>query len=469
MSVDQSFPMGLGAPLSSLGSDFAATGKLYPGYIAQPVSTETGGLYSAWREISGSQWTLQNADIGPSGFFLANPALPGWAFNLLSGGGYQMLTAPAGSAPGFAWTVIWYVNSSGAVIVGGGGGGGGVSSLDGITGAITLVAGPGMTIQNNFPVARSIELSSTGGGGAVTFTTDLSGLTIYNYGAFGASLTGPAATNSTAMINMLAAAGNASPVGGACLIPQGNFSINPGPSGGYQVPDQTSIVGTGNQAGNLSGGGGTSGTNCQLSMTGDGVLFQVGGPHTSGGVYFSNLVMGMGATATSLSTTAIMVQHNQAWNVRALKCNFINFPTAMNCDSLSSGLEQCTINYSASSINNAVMVRLGAPQCYAIGPGEILMPSGGTGNGNTGISLESGLEHGVVRDYHISYFAYGINYAYSSHNTVNFTHVSNVEVQSFINAVNMVPSDTHGTIYGEKYTSCLLALAGGATSLTPVV
>jgi len=115
MSVDQSFPMGLGTPISSLGSDFSANGKLYPGFVAQPLPTEPTGLYSAWREINGAQWMLQNADIGPAGFYLINPLLPGWAFVQYNNGGLEQATAPAGSMPGFTWTRLFYVDNHGVL------------------------------------------------------------------------------------------------------------------------------------------------------------------------------------------------------------------------------------------------------------------------------------------------------------------------------------------------------------------
>jgi hypothetical protein len=46
-----------------------------------------------------------------------------------------------------------------------GGGGGGVTSLDGITGPVTLVAGAGIVITDNTPTAGDIQIAATGGGG----------------------------------------------------------------------------------------------------------------------------------------------------------------------------------------------------------------------------------------------------------------------------------------------------------------
>lgn len=50
----------------------------------------------------------------------------------------------------------------------GGGGGSGVSSLDGLTGALTLVAGTGITITDNSPSPGSITIAATGGSGGIT-------------------------------------------------------------------------------------------------------------------------------------------------------------------------------------------------------------------------------------------------------------------------------------------------------------
>ena len=50
-------------------------------------------------------------------------------------------------------------------LTGGGGGGGGVSSINGILGPVSLVAGTNVTIVPGSPNAQSITISSTGGGG----------------------------------------------------------------------------------------------------------------------------------------------------------------------------------------------------------------------------------------------------------------------------------------------------------------
>lgn len=53
------------------------------------------------------------------------------------------------------------------------GGGSGVSSLDSITGAVTLVAGSNITITDNSPSAGDITIAASGGGGGSTWPWDV--------------------------------------------------------------------------------------------------------------------------------------------------------------------------------------------------------------------------------------------------------------------------------------------------------
>lgn len=55
--------------------------------------------------------------------------------------------------------------SPGDITIAASGGGGGVTSLDSITGAINLIAGSGVTITDNSPSPGDITIASTGGGG----------------------------------------------------------------------------------------------------------------------------------------------------------------------------------------------------------------------------------------------------------------------------------------------------------------
>lgn len=66
---------------------------------------------------------------------------------------------------------VSYSTGAAWIAVSGGGGGSGVPSVDGITSAVTLVAGSGITITDNTPSAGNITISATGGGGGVSSVT----------------------------------------------------------------------------------------------------------------------------------------------------------------------------------------------------------------------------------------------------------------------------------------------------------
>jgi hypothetical protein len=118
-----SYGVGLAAgsgPAQSNGVDIEVNAKTYPGFILNPVSAEPNGAYCVpGREINGSLWYMVNADISTSGLFIQiNAAAASYAFVLLQGGGYAYYTAPAGSATGFAWTLLFSVSATGLVTKG---------------------------------------------------------------------------------------------------------------------------------------------------------------------------------------------------------------------------------------------------------------------------------------------------------------------------------------------------------------
>jgi hypothetical protein len=439
MSVDQSFPMGLGTPISSLGSDFSANGKLYPGYVAQPLPNETAGLYSAWREINGAQWMLQNADIGPTGFYLVNPASPGWAFVLLPGGGYEMNTAPANSSPGFTWTVKWLVDNTGTLRIG------------------------------------------TGGVGApLVYNSDLSPLGIYNYGNFGGISSATAAANSTAMTNMLAAMQtlNGGLGGGAAFINSGSYNINCGP---YYIPTQTTMSAVG-----LAIGQGNSG-NIQgtFYVQNNGTLFKTNPQSIGfGGTTISNVSVSFaGMAGQSAGNVAFDCSHSS--NVRFYQCMFQNCPTAVMTDNRSNnvGLTNCTINYTNGPNNGtggwvtpgtglgtgtgfAALV-FTSVNCYVSGPGELAQKPLSTG-GPTGcicIAITQSSEHTSIQNSHLSDWDVGISYAVAtgSGNGVKYSHVGNLEMNVWTCGVFMVPWSSTGTIFGEKYSNCSIFQSQSST------
>ena len=67
---------------------------------------------------------------------------------------------------------------TGGLCTGLGTGGGGVASLDGISGAVSLVAGSGVTITDNSPMPGKITIAAAGGGGVSSLNGLAGGLTI---------------------------------------------------------------------------------------------------------------------------------------------------------------------------------------------------------------------------------------------------------------------------------------------------
>ena len=319
---------------------------------------------------------------------------------------------------------------------------------------------------------------------SITYGEDFSPITVYNYGYYITTAVGN--NPNTALTNMLAKM--ASPatlpygttgVGGTAFIPQGQFSVNSSASG-FSVPDQCNIVGSGG-GGRTDGGGAASFYHFVISPPAGAsaatYFFYCSGTHTTGGQYFRDLAFDWGTT----SYQDVCVYAN-TWNCRAINCTFTDCPVAFNAQGLSCGLESCTVQltsgYAGPNGGGAhgstafAAVVLAGPQCYAVGPGEFLQPSqsgGGMPTNTCCISFQSGLEHGIVRDLHISHWSYGISYAISSHFTINHCMITNVEFSCYSTCVYMVPSDSHGTIYDQKYTDCVFSLGDGSSNTTSLV
>ncbi len=341
-------------------------------------------------------------------------------------------------------------------------------------------------------ISEAERLSSRQPNCSIVFSTDFELMTMYNYGSFVGNYGHIASWNTSKLAIMFSTMNTGQTsggIGGMAFIPQYNFPVNAS-SSGLMVPDQCNIVG--------SGGGGPGESSAPdffhftiappTGATAPSYFFYCAdatGPpaigHTCGGKYFRSLAFEW--ATTSYADVCI---YAGTWNCRAVKCTFTNCPVAFKAVGESSGLEQCTIQYSGalngsgpSGTNAFAAVSLSASQCFAVGPSEFLQPSqqgGGAPTDTCCISFESGLEHGIVRDMHISHWSYGITYGISSTGNINHCMVSNVEFATFGSSygggtcVHMVPSSTtQGKIYDQKYTSCAFSLGDSSTNTNPLV
>lgn len=410
MTVNLAWPIGGGAPFTTQGNDLEINGKQYPGVILNPISTETNGLYSVLREINGSQWLMQNADIGGGGFFIINPASPAWAFTLLQGGGLAMYTAPGNSSPGFVWTRLFFVDNTG-------------------------------TVQ-----------SPTSGPSTVVFPTDFSGMTIYNYGHYVGVPNLAATPNTAALATMLAAMTSAPGLrGGMGWIPHYQFQVSASDAG-LAVPSGAILQG-------LGAGGGVGSSMQQFVITdtdASGQTFFMGsGPHSSSGTFFNNLGFKW-VGALNVNDTAV---HFQTWAGTLNDCSFEDCPRAFQFgqaapSDLSSAAIRCKITYQAGP-NNATAVVMAGNQAACQGPSEYFQRpviSGGP-TGCTCIAIGGGFsrsEHPLVENLHITNWTTGIDFQDLNNSGIGSGTqkgvISGNEIQCLGSAINMKTIDSNGAV-----------------------
>jgi hypothetical protein len=316
-------------------------------------------------------------------------------------------------------------------------------------------------------ISSAVALNAAQPQCSIVYQEDLSPITVYNYGNFVHAAAGVPGTALTNMLNTMQSPASlpygTTGIGGTAFVPQGQFPINSS-STGFPVPDQVNIVGSG--GGGESDGGGAPDFFHWVITPPSGAsaatyFFYCSGTHTPGGQYFRGLAFDWGAT----SYEDVCIYAN-TWNCRAITCTFTDCPVAFSAQGESCGLESCTIqwtkNYAGPTGSGASgpgafgVIALGGAQCYAVGPAEFLHPSqtGDTGDGSCCISLQSGLEHGVVRDLHVSDWSYGLSYALSSSATINNCMITNCEFSCFVTCVYIEPSNDSGIIYDQKFTDC---------------
>src|SRR5215472_6858356 len=428
MSIDLAFPMNVSAPITTQGADLSVTGKLYPGVVLVPLSTEASQQYSVVREVNGAQWVVQNADIGGNGWQIIYPASPAWALVQLPGGGIAQYTAPGNSPPGFTWTRLFYVDNTG-------------------------------TLQS--PVAT--------GAGVIAATTDISPLTIMNWLHFNPSpgAGGSSSINDTAMNNLIAGL-NAVLGGGRAWFPMNTYLIDPPVGGnGFIIPDQSAL-----EAAGTSINGGTGSNKCLFASTGNGNLFAASGAHNGGGVSFRHFGISYPTSATSGIAIIAQIQ-----NVRGEYCWFQNCPTAFWANGNSSGLRESTIFYNGPNGGSTPytvipMFLMQGNECFAIGQGEYFQPGQSVGgpSGVAAIAIKPACEHHFIQALHLSHPDYSVTYALSTGTgVINYGQIIGCEMAPWKTGIWMQPNSANTNIFGEKYIGCTIVLDSASTSVTPLV
>ena len=305
----------------------------------------------------------------------------------------------------------------------------------------------------------------------ITFTTDFSAITAYNFGFYGAVPGGTATANNAALTGMFNAMNSATPIGGLAFIEQFTFPVSAS-STGFSVPNQSNIIGMGGGGRNASGPPPPDFYHFTVTPTGGitpSVLFNCSGGHTTGGTYFRSLAFFWQATS-NLADTCIEANTE---NTRAINCTFTNCPTAFTTSAISCTLEQCTIDYNITSSagpNGVTAVIIDGQECGVLGPCAMLQLSRNKGGatGCTCIAILGAAEHAIIADCHISDWSVGIDFSQATGSV--HTQIRNCEMQVWVSALNIqLPASHGGTTAGIKVTSCTLAKSQSSPDASPVV
>jgi hypothetical protein len=303
---------------------------------------------------------------------------------------------------------------------------------------------------------------------SIGYGEDFSAMTIYNFGHYVMGGASP----SMALTNMFLAMGAANPIGGRAFVPQKTFSVV-APTGGFTVPDQCDMDGSGGGGSLPPAAGGTAFYHFVITPQATGtskflncVDNMISG-HTSGGVYFRSLAFEWGAS-TEATDTCI---YAAVWNTRAINCTFTNCPLAFNGQDLACTLEQCTISYNVATPNSTRAVILSGQENAVLGPSQFAQTSIATGGatGCTCISIESA-EHPVVSGIQIYEWTIGIDFA--NEQETRFAQITNCDIQCWETALNIgVPAFAANITTSIKCTGCLLAKTSDSTDSTgkPIV
>ena len=319
-----------------------------------------------------------------------------------------------------------------------------------------------------------------GGGGGIpniTFNTNFSPLTIYNYGNSVVTPAAGAAANTSALQTMFNAMQGAPGIGGGLAwIPQYNFPVNASSTGGVQV---LGTSGGGNPGGIIVqglGGGGQSGSNKAFNFsindtTVAGTFLTVMGAHTSGGQHFLNLGFQWNAPNSAyFMDTCVSVA---AWNTTFQECTFTDCPVAVNFTGLAGSMTRCTINYAASSgftgPANTTSIIVAGQQTEISGPSEF----NGNTQGTTGACILIGggtanSNHTTLRNLHIYGWNYGLDYqdingtgtGSGAQNSV----VDGCHFECFKTCVNVKPLSSSGQIFNQAFSNNLITKGQNSTN-----
>jgi hypothetical protein len=303
----------------------------------------------------------------------------------------------------------------------------------------------------------------------IGYDQDFSAMTVYNFGYYISA----AVTPDAALAAMFSAMNPSSQgiTGALAFIPQQSFAVY-SQAGGFSVPDQCNIVGSG--GGGEAPPGGTSFFHFVITPTAEAAttfLSCTGSSYTSGGVYFRSLAFEWGSSSYVADTC---IDAN-VWNVRAIRCTFTNCPLAFNASGVNCALEQCTINYNVSSEtgpNDTAAVILGGQQCAVRGPGVFSQTSQASGSGGatgcTCISVQAAY-HAVIADLQILEWTIGVDFSQAAGTL--YAEIMNCEIECWQSALKIAlpVSGAGGTTSGIKATSCTLAKASDSTDGSPIV
>jgi hypothetical protein len=306
---------------------------------------------------------------------------------------------------------------------------------------------------------------------SIGYNEDFSPMTIYNFGYYVDTYS---SSYDYALYQMFEYMGplNAGPIGGLAFIPQQSFALSAsGAMYGFPfgVPDNSVIVGSG--GGGVPGAGSTPFFHFVVTPIGSTqtVFLEptTTGGHNSGGVYFRSLAFQWLSPA---NVNDVCINAN-VWSAQVIRCTFVDCPTAVNASGLSTGLAQCTINYTVSSPTDATAVILSGTECLVLGPGVFSQTSRADGGatGCTGISVQ-GVEHVVIADMQLYEWTIGIDFSQPTPTgQILAAHITNCEILCWQNALNIEVAGSGYTIAGLKVTSCTLAKTSDSTDTHEVV